>query len=215
MSVTRIHEDPRVTKPYTELQWQAIEKLGHRIDAELEAGAVRLTMGGEPTFVSIDDMDGLEWNSTAVGLTKRILAAELLRRLHKRFAPGGLLHYGQAKWYPGEPLPRWALSCHWRRDGEPIWQDLKLIADESVHYGYGPAEAEYFISTLARRLGIGGEMDDSFRLTKTSGTTCGKSAGYRQMSIPWIRRSTMRPIGPAWPRYSSKVWTISSATPCR
>jgi uncharacterized protein (DUF2126 family) len=157
MSITRIHEDPRVTKPYTEAQWQAIEKLGHRIDAELEAGAVRLTMGGEPTFVSIDDMDGQEWNTTAVGPTKRILAADLIHRLCKRFAVGGLLHYGQAKWYPGEPLPRWALSCFWRRDGEPIWQDLKRIADESKHYGYGSKEAAYFIATLARRLGIPGD----------------------------------------------------------
>ena len=157
MTVTRIHEDPRVTKPYTEQQWQAIERLGHQIDAELEAGAVRLTMGGEPTFVSIDDMDGLEWNTTAVGPTKRILAAELLRRLHKRFASAGLLHYGQSKWYPGEPLPRWALACYWRRDGEPIWQNHKLIADESISYGYGAAEAEFFIHALARRLGVGSE----------------------------------------------------------
>ena len=97
MSVQRIHEDPRVTKPYTEEQWQAIERLGHEIDEDLRAGDVRLTMGGEPTFVSIDDMDGDEWNTAALGDTKRQLAGELLKRLRDRFAPGGLLHYGQGK----------------------------------------------------------------------------------------------------------------------
>ena len=65
MAVTRIHEDPRVTKPYTEAQWQEIVTLGQRIDAELVAGDVRLTVGGEPTFVSIDDMQGDEWNTAA------------------------------------------------------------------------------------------------------------------------------------------------------
>ena len=108
MSVSRIHEDPRVTKPYSEEQWQRIESLGHRIDAALEADAVRLTMGGEPTFVSIDDMDGPEWNTLALGKNKRLLAGDLTARLRKRFAANGLLHTGQGKWYPGESLPRWA-----------------------------------------------------------------------------------------------------------
>ena len=114
MSVTRCHEDPRVTKPYTQEQWQAIERLGHEIDEHLRAGDVRLTMGGEPTFVSIDDMDGEEWNTTALGDMKRRLAGKLLLRLRDRFASGALLHYGQGKLYPGEPLPRWALGCFWR-----------------------------------------------------------------------------------------------------
>ena len=158
MSVTRIHENPRVTKPYTEAQWQEIVVLGQRIDAELTAGDVRLTMGGEPTFVSIDDMQGDEWNTAALGPTKRRLAAELLKRLKNRFAPGGLLHYEQGKWYPGESLPRWALACYWRKDGVPIWNNEALLADETVDYGHTAIAAERFIKTLADRL----EVEASF-----------------------------------------------------
>src|SRR5258708_2443596 len=122
-TVTRIHEDPRVTKPFTEAQWSAIDTLGRRIDVELADGDVRLTMGGEPTFISIDDMEGIEWNYTAMSEKKLELATQLLYKLRQRFAPGGLLHFGQGKWYPGEPLPRWALSCFWRRDGAPLWEE--------------------------------------------------------------------------------------------
>jgi uncharacterized protein (DUF2126 family)/transglutaminase-like putative cysteine protease len=154
MSVTRIHEDPRVTKPYTDKEWGEIEALGHRIDDELKANDARLTMGGEPTFVSIDDMEGAEWNLTAQGPAKRQLAGVLLRRLRDRFAPGGLLHYGLGKWYPGESLPRWALSCYWRKDGESIWRDMALVADETVNYGHGEAQARDFVTALAARLGV-------------------------------------------------------------
>jgi uncharacterized protein (DUF2126 family)/transglutaminase-like putative cysteine protease len=154
MKVERIHEDPRVTKPYTEEQWHAIEGLGHAIDADLRAGDVRLTMGGEPTFVSIDDRDGPEWNTTAHGPMKRQRAGELLRRLRDRFAPGGLLHFGQGKWYPGESLPRWALGCYWRRDGVPVWENPLLVAEEGRDYRYGPSAAQDFITALAEHLGV-------------------------------------------------------------
>jgi uncharacterized protein (DUF2126 family)/transglutaminase-like putative cysteine protease len=154
MSVTRIHEDPRVTKPYTEEQWQRIEAIGHRVDAALEAGAVRLTMGGEPTFVSIDDMDGPEWNTLALGKNKRLLAGDLTARLRKRFAANCLLHTGQGKWYPGESLPRWALTCYWRKDGQPIWRDSSLLADDRTSYSHGDAEAQKFVAALAERLGV-------------------------------------------------------------
>jgi len=154
MSVTRFHEDPRVTKPYADDQWQAIEQLGADVDERLAAGDVRLTMGGEPTFVSIDDMDGPEWNSEAVGPAKRRLSGELVTRLRDRFAPGGLLHFGQGKWYPGESLPRWAMTVYWRKDGHPIWHNPDLIADETHDYGFGPAHAEKFCQHLASVLGV-------------------------------------------------------------
>ncbi len=154
MNVTRIHEDPRVTKPYTEDQWQSVLDLGCEIDERLQHDDVRLTMGGEPTFVSIDDMDGEEWNVAAVGPDKRRLSSKLLERLRDRFAPHGLLHYGQGKWYPGESLPRWALGCYWRKDGQPIWTNPDLIAKEERDYGFGPPEARQFMTRVADVLGV-------------------------------------------------------------
>ena len=153
MKVTRVHESPRVTKPYTEEQWAEIESLGHAIDADLQKGDVRLTMGGEPTFVSVDDPDGAEWNFTAVSHKKRILSGELIKRLRGKFAPGSLLHYGQGKWYPGEPLPRYALAAYWRKDGVPIWKDDSLIADESKNYGHGAKEAKELLARIATLVG--------------------------------------------------------------
>ena len=128
MSVTRLRETPRVTKPYTEETWEAVEHLGRQIDADLKANDVRLTVGGEPTFVAIDYPDGEEWNTAATGPHKKRLATDLVRRLAARFAPGGVVHFGQGKWYPGEQLPRWALTLIWRRDGQPICRDLEFLA---------------------------------------------------------------------------------------
>ena len=158
MTIQRIFESPRVTKPYSEEQWSEIEALGKQVDASLKEGDVRLTMGGEPTFVSIDDPDGAEWNTIAMGPNKRRLSVELLYKLRDRFAPGGLLHFGQGKWYPGEPLPRWAFGCYWRNDGVPIWEDASLIADDSKNYTYSAREARQFLETLCRRL----RVDPSF-----------------------------------------------------
>src|SRR5471032_1455128 len=153
MTVTRIFESPRVTLPYTDEQWKKIESLGHAIDVDLKKGDVRLTMGGEPTFVSTDDPDGAEWNFTAVSHKKRILSGELIKRLRGKFAPGSLLHYGQGKWYPGEPLPRYALAAYWRKDGVPIWKDDSLIADESKNYGHGAKDAKELLSRIASLVG--------------------------------------------------------------
>jgi uncharacterized protein (DUF2126 family)/transglutaminase-like putative cysteine protease len=154
MAVTRIVELPRVTKPYADGQWEAIDALGRRIDRDLREWDVRLTMGGEPTFVSIDDRDGDEWNTAALGPHKRKQALTLLNRLRDRFAPGALLHFGQGKWYPGEQLPRWAFGCWWRKDGEPIWADPGLIANEDTAYGFTATDAARFARLLAEKLGV-------------------------------------------------------------
>lgn len=156
-SVTRIHEDPRVTKPYSEEQWQAINALGRKVDEDLKAGDVRMTMGGEPTFVSIDDMESEQWNTVADGKEKRKLSGDLIRRLRKRFGPKGLLHTGLGKWYPGEPLPRWQYSLLWRKDGKPIWQDEKLFAEETKDYKYTADHADQFAKVLTKYLGLGSE----------------------------------------------------------
>jgi uncharacterized protein (DUF2126 family) len=154
MSVTRIYEAPRVTKPYTEQQWQMVDALGRQVDADLARQDVRLTMGGEPTFVSIDDRDGAEWNTDALGPTKRGRATDLLYRLRDRYGANGFLHFGQGKWYPGEQLPRWALSAYWRADGEPCWHDLALLADERTVPEATPADAQRFLDRLTVRLGV-------------------------------------------------------------
>ena len=152
MAVQRIVESPRVTKPYTDAQWGAIDQLGRQVDIDLRKMDVRLTMGGEPTFVAIDDRDAAEWNTSALGPKKRTYAIELLQRLRDKYGSGGFLHFGQGKWYPGEQLPRWALSAFWRADGQPCWGDPSLFADERHPGRDEPADALRFIQTLAARL---------------------------------------------------------------
>ncbi len=152
--VQRLRERPRVTLPYSQAQWEDIDALGAKVDARLQAADVRLTQGGEPTFVSIDDMDGAEWNTGALGPHKRQRAEDLLRRLRARFAPGGMLHYGQGKWYPGEPLPRWSLGCIWRSDGQPVVKDDALLADPTVPGDADAAAAQRLIAAIAAALAV-------------------------------------------------------------
>mgnify|MGYP001550240101 FL=1 len=154
MSITRVLETPRVTKPYDEALWRDIERMGACVDADLQSMDVRLTMGGEPTFVSVRDRDAPEWNTDALGPTKRGYAVSLMDKLRARYGANGFLHVGQGKWYPGEQLPRWALSLFWRADGEPCWQDPARFADEREPMDYTSDDAERFIRHLAGKLAL-------------------------------------------------------------
>ena len=151
-SVTRIFESPRVTKPYTEDQWQAIYNLGFAVEEELQENDVRLTMGGEPTFVSIDDMESEEWNTAADGAHKRQLASSLSVRLLETFGKGGMLHHAQGKWYPGEALPRWLIGVHWRKDGDTIWKEPNLLASFTKKYELPEDITSKFLKTLTTYL---------------------------------------------------------------
>ncbi|MFS8035366.1 DUF2126 domain-containing protein [Xanthobacter sp. AM11] len=155
MSVARVAEAPRVTLPFSDETWAALDALGHKVDEDLTAGDVRLTMGGEPTFVSIDDYQSPEWNTEALGPQKRVRADDLIRRLRRRFSTEGVLHYGQGKWYPGETLPRWSFDLFWRKDGQPMWRREDLIADEKVNYGATAEDADRFCKAVAEKLAVG------------------------------------------------------------
>lgn len=154
MKIARVAEHPRITKPFSDEAWNALNTLGEDVDRILKQEDVRLTMGGEPTFVSIDDFESDEWNTDAVGPAKRDRADVLIRRLRERFAPGGFLHYGQGKWYPGETLPRWTFSLFWRRDEKPIWNDPDLIADEGQETGADAEKAQALLNGMAENLGL-------------------------------------------------------------
>ncbi len=157
MHVARVAEAPRVTYPFSDETWSALDVLGHKVDEDLKAMDVRLTMGGEPTFVSIDDYQADEWNTEAMGPHKRARADDLIRRLRKRFSAEGVLHYGQGKWYPGETLPRWSFDLFWRKDGQPLWTREDLIAAEEADHGVTPADAERFCKAIAEKLAVGAQ----------------------------------------------------------
>ena len=195
MSVRRLNDSRPRSQADTEEQWLRIRQVAHRVDADLEANDVRLTMGGEPTYVSVDEPESAQWNIDALGDDKRTRGLALIQALREKMAPGGLLHYGQGKWYPGEQLPRWALSCFWRVDGVPVWEDVKLVALENHDYGFNATDALTFMRALARRLQVSAEnVLPAFEQEATAS----EPAGY----ILPIRRRQPRGIL----RWSSQWW---------
>jgi uncharacterized protein (DUF2126 family)/transglutaminase-like putative cysteine protease len=154
MSIRRINDAPRTSRPFSEEDWARVEEVAHCVDADLEAQDVRLTMGGEPTFVGLDEPESAQWNIDALGSMKRTRGLALIQRLREKMAPGAMLHCGLGKWYPGEPLPRWALSCFWRGDGVPVWENVDLITREDHDYAFDATDALVFMEALTRRLQV-------------------------------------------------------------
>ena len=187
-------------QPYTEKQWQKIDALGQTVEEQLKYLGVGLTMGGEPTFVSIDDFESPQWQIEALGEEKRTIAVQLLKRLKNEFSPGGeLLHYGLGKWYPGENLPRWALGCYWRKDGIPIWRNRFLMAEDGKNYGHTQEEAGIFIRTLVKHLGVNPDC-----IIQTCEGETDELAGYALPLLPVLRDGELR--------WSTCHWTLTEGT---
>lgn len=178
MTLTRLSEDRRITKPFSDTEWQDINELGNCVDLDLKKNDVRLTMGGEPTFVASDARDAEEWQLAALGKDKKDRATKLLRQLQEKFAPGGMLQFGQGKWYPGEILPRWSFNCYWRKDLQKIWDDKNIFADVNIKSNYNNEDAYTFINLLTTYLKlpkksvIPAREDSAFYLWKESKLPC-------------------------------------------
>jgi hypothetical protein len=131
MQVSRLAEAVRITKPFTDERWDALNALGEQVDADLAAQDVRLTIGGEPTFVADGDFEaGMEQQRRGAdqGLVCRSPDPQAARTLRAGIAappwPGQVVS--------GESLPRWGYSIFWRKDGVPIWRDESLIAGDRL-----------------------------------------------------------------------------------
>ncbi len=224
-TVTRLFESPRVTKPYRDDQWDAIYQLGFDVDEELEKNDVRLSMGGEPTFVSIDDMESAQWNTAADGPEKRALADTLSRKLLGSFGKGGMLHYAQGKWYPGEPVPRWQTSIIWRKDGKKIWKNPELFASMNESYSYTNEDALKFLRTLSLTLGISTDyIEEAFEdpvhyIIKEASLPIDidptafdlTSATERKTIARVLSQGLDKPVGFVLPlNYSEEMWVSSS-----
>jgi uncharacterized protein (DUF2126 family) len=93
--------------------------VAERVATVLNRHGVRLTIGGEPTFVPIDP-EGDEWQHAAVGPMKLAAAWAMARWLVARNMASATTFFAPGKCYPGELNPRWVIWLVQERDGGPI-----------------------------------------------------------------------------------------------
>ena len=109
----------------------SLEKIGELAAARLRKHGIKLTMGGEPTYVPVDPA-GQEWSITAVGPTKLTYAYAMARSLVKNSLPGAVAFFSPGKSYPGEANPRWTIHLLWNRDGSALTKTAPLEGDGKI-----------------------------------------------------------------------------------
>jgi uncharacterized protein (DUF2126 family) len=155
MSVARLGHEPRPTAPYTEQVWADLLAAGRIADRELTKLGLTLTMGGEPTFNSRDDVEAPEWNAEALGPGKWRAGLALTHELRERLFPGGVFMQRMGKFYPGETMPRWALDAIGRTDGVALW--------DRVAIGTWPTPERPIAERFARALAAALELGDGLQ----------------------------------------------------
>ena len=155
MTVRRLDAGVRLSKPYSDTEWERVRQVAHTIDRELDAQDVRLTMGGEPTYVGIDEPESMQWNLEALGDLKCTRGLTLIRRLREQTAPGGLLHYRARKVVPGRAVTAMGNALRLAQwTAMAMWEDARSDrASKECERGFGVEDSRCdLLTALAQRL---------------------------------------------------------------
>ncbi len=130
---------------------KALASVADKVDATFAEHSVKLTLGGEPTYIPVDPA-GPEWSVTALGPTKLRYAYALTDALIAQSLPNAVPIYSPGKFYPGEVNPRWAINLVWNRDGTPLVPSLGLVVRKPALLDQAVLDA--FRTGLSGRLGV-------------------------------------------------------------
>ncbi|GDX76743.1 hypothetical protein LBMAG41_18190 [Cyanobium sp.] len=128
-------------------------RVAGEVDRRLGAAGIRLTLGGEPTYVPLEP-SGAEWSVAADGPTKLPMARAMARELQRTTWPGSTLLYCPGKRYEGEVNPRWALRLVTGLDGQPAVRWPAADSDSPPGAALAPADGPEWLAQLAGLLGV-------------------------------------------------------------